>query len=506
MSENNRRRVVMLVDNDVRRDSRVQKEAQAIAALGWDVVLLGISPTKRPSRWRIGDARVRLIPMASPLAKRRHELRRGFLRSPLAYPPGGLAAVRRQEVAALRADLRVQRVLAADLPKRRALVRRPQLLVSRVYARLAATWVGTRADRTDALGRRRREMTSPLDRFTTSFWQAWLGDRAWRRLDPHLWDYELAFGPHIDRLRPDLIHANDFRMLGPAVRAKLRARAEGRRVPVVWDAHEFLPGIRPWQSHPRWHPAQIAHEKEFAQHADSVVTVSEQLADLLVKWHGLPQRPAVVLNAPTTAATPDSSTPCLRAVCGVGDGDFLMVYSGVAGPHRGLGLMVEVLPQLPDVHGALVVSRPDSEYVQTLVTRANELGVGERLHLVPYVPYDQVVEFLSSADCGVIPIHHYPNHEIALITKFFEYAHARLPLVVSDVRAMAQETRAAGIGEVFVAEDVVDFARALTAVKADPARYRSALETRGLLDRWTWDSQARILEGVYRDQLGLPPR
>ena len=46
-----------------------------------------------------------------------------------------------------------------------------------------------------------------------------MGDRSWRRLDPGLWEWELAYGPVIDRLKPDIIHANDFRMLGVGARA-----------------------------------------------------------------------------------------------------------------------------------------------------------------------------------------------------------------------------------------------------------------------------------------------
>ena len=57
-----------------------------------------------------------------------------------------------------------------------------------------------------------------------------MGDRSWRRLEPVLWNYERTFGPVIDALKPDLIHANDFRMLGVGARAAIRARA--RAAPV----------------------------------------------------------------------------------------------------------------------------------------------------------------------------------------------------------------------------------------------------------------------------------
>ncbi|HET9517795.1 MAG TPA: glycosyl transferase family 1, partial [Actinoplanes sp.] len=93
--------------------------------------------------------------------------------------------------------------------------------------------------------------------------------------------------------------------------------------------------------------------------------------------------------------------------------------------------------------------------------------------------------------------HHWPNHEIALITKFFEYSHARLPLVVSDVRTMATTVRATGQGEVFTAEDVDDYVRAVLAVLAEPQRYRAAYDQPGLLSGWTWQAQAEVIDAVY---------
>lgn len=151
-----------------------------------------------------------------------------------------------------------------------------------------------------------------------------------------------------------------------------------------------------------------------------------------------------------------------------------------------------------------MVLRPTSEYMTSLLDRAAELGVAERVHILPYVPHYQVVPFLSAADVGVIPIHHWPNHEIALITKFFEYSHARLPFVVSDVKTMGEMVAKTGQGEVFTAEDVSDYVRAVTAVLADPKKYREVYDDQGLLTEWTWEAQAEILDGVYSRLLGRP--
>jgi glycosyltransferase involved in cell wall biosynthesis len=500
----------MLVDNTVKGDSRVQKIARSAAEHGWQVTLLGRSPHDAEVTWRLGDAEVRLLPVPDPLDRRRHEFRRSWLRWPLAYRPGGIAEHRAHQVRAWQADLTVEAALlarraeAGELTGRRLARARRRLRRRSTAAGMLERWVWLR---TKMLHRVRsgRKFRNPWDRAYTLFWQAARGDRAWRRLEPGLWDYELAYGPELDRLRPDLVHAHDFRMLGVGARAKIRAAARGRRVALVWDAHEYLPGLRPWRDHARWLPAHRAHEREYAPHADAVVTVSAELAELLRREHRLAGSPAVVLNAPAVAHRPagEPPPPDLRAACGLGADVPLLVYSGAAAPQRGLTTVVDALPRLPGAHLALVVdsARP---HVGQLAARAARLGVADRLHVLPYVPHWQVVPFLAGADVGLVPIAHWPNHELALITKFFEYAHARLPVVVSDVRTMAATVRETGQGEVFRAGDVDDLVRAVRAVLADPARYRAAYDRPGLLAAWSWPAQAEVLERVYRRLLPGP--
>jgi glycogen(starch) synthase len=503
VANRSRGRIVMLVDNNVAPDSRVQKQARSAAERGWDVTLLGHKRGPGPTRWKLGEAKVQLVEVSTRLAKQSNLMRGGHLRSPLAYNGRNKAAYRVQRVKAGQADLRVRRA-AARLERDdttgaiRPRVAQLDLFARRLWLAAARRWVDLRATKTLELYDRRKTMDAPLDRLTTSFWLKAMGDRSWRRLDPGLWEWELAYGPIIDRLKPDIIHANDFRMLGVGARAAMRARAKGRDTKLVWDAHEFLPGIKPWNPHPRWHIAQQAHEREYARQADAVITVSEDLADLLVSEHGLATRPTVILNAPDVGVgTTGTKGSTLREACGISSASPLLVYSGAAAPQRGLDIMVQALGVLTDVHVALVVSAPKSAYVTSLRERAAALGASERLHVLPYVPVDQIVCFLSGADAGVIPILHFPNHEIALITKFLEYSHARLPIVVSDVKTMAETVRRTGQGEVFEAENLDDFVRAVKAVLAAPEHYRQAYDAPGLLGAWTWENSAAVLDAVF---------
>jgi glycogen(starch) synthase len=505
----NRGRIVMLVDNGVEGDSRVQKQAESAAAAGWDVFLLGCSPTGELRKWTIGGAKVRLLPFTTGPDRRRHEARSTRLRDPLAYPHGPRRAYRERQVRVRRAELHLARArLALDadrLPSPLLAARRAALAVRGKTTSAAAAWTALRSARTDRLQERRETMTSPLDRLTTRLWSLLPPRLLWRRFEPALWDLELAFAPMIDKLGPDLIHANDFRMLGVGARAALRARAKGRDAKLVWDAHEYLPGMHPWIAHPRWHAAQMAHEREYAPCADAVVTVSDRLAELLRERHRLAETPTVVMNTPEVRPLEvGDEAPSLRERCGIGRDVPLMVYSGGGAERRGLGDVVNALPALPGVHLALIVRSHRTRYMVELARLSERLGVADRVHRLPYVPHRHVVPHLAEADLGLIPLHHYMNHEIALITKFFEYSHARLPVVVSDVEAMGEKVAETGQGEVFTAGDVESLVQAVKAVLTDADAYRAAYENTELLAEWTWAAQAEKLHGVYRRLLDRP--
>ena len=490
-------RIVMLVDNGVNGDSRVQKTAMSAAAGGWDVILLGRSPTSSGETWKLGLAEVQLLPMPSPLRARRHEFRRRWLSGPFAYPPTGIAEQRAQTVRAWQADLTVRRALMKLSDKRPSIWEQQSVRLQSAAAAVLKKWVSFRRWQLTTAKRYRGSLRGPSDRAYTWFWRTVSDERSWRRLEPQLWDYELAFGPVVDRLKPDIIYANDFRMLGVGARAKIRARAANRDIKLVWDVHEYLPGVKPRANNHRWLVANHAHEREYARYADAVITVSDELAEMLKRDYSLAELPSVVLNTPSAADMSATGATDIRTACGLEPDVPLVVYSGAAAAQRGMGVMVEAMPMLESVHVAFVVNAPSGSYLNGLKTRAAELGAADRLHVLPYVPHSDVVSFLSTATAGVIPIHHWLNHEIQLITKFFEYSHARLPIVVSDVKTMAATVRETGQGEVFRVDDVEDYARAVKAVIFDPQQYRNAYD-RIDLAAWTWEAQAVNQDRVYR--------
>ncbi|KRA29944.1 hypothetical protein ASD81_19800 [Nocardioides sp. Root614] len=488
----------MLVGAALGPDSRVIKQARSIADNGWDLTILAASNTLEPDQ--LPGVTVRVVPEGGrvPHAGGHRSLR---LRAPLGYSATGTADRRfgRAEFKLLDIRSSIDRERSSPSPATGLRIGFMRLRALGTKGRIAV--VRKRAAMTHHAAMKRRLASGSIDKAVTRLWSATQGDRSWRRLWPQAWNHEHRWGPLLDQLEPDIIQANDFAMLGVGARAKLRLQARGLKTSLIWDAREFLPGMSPWNPHPRWHLSQMALEREYAPVADFVVTVSEPLAELLVKEHDLAEMPAVVTNAPDVQSPPVECPTDVRTECGLDASVPLVAYSGAAAPQRGLEVLIDVLPSLPSVHLALVVRPPHipeiTPYVGSLIDRAKDLGVSDRVHVLPYVPSAQVVSFLSTATLGVFPGLPFLNHTISLITKFMEYSHARLPIVVSELKMMADTVRATGQGEVFEPENVESLRIALEQVIADPDRYRKAYEDRDLLESWTWGPQADVLDTVY---------
>jgi glycosyltransferase involved in cell wall biosynthesis len=81
---------------------------------------------------------------------------------------------------------------------------------------------------------------------------------------------------------------------------------------------------------------------------------------------------------------------------------------------------------------------------------------------------------------------------------------ARLPILVSDVKTMAEEVRKLGNGEVFVAEVVEDFVTGAEKILKNPEKYHAAYSDEVLAER-SWERQAENLVGIYNRIAGVNP-
>ncbi|WBQ05011.1 glycosyltransferase [Kribbella sp. CA-293567] len=501
-------RVVMLVANDVTNDSRVRKEAAALAEAGVQVTVLGVAANGQQSREMLDGAMVVRVAVPFVLRDERNagRTKRRTWRPPLVgYPSKRAYLARSHRVQAGLKELKADSGHAIQAKKAGSAgqVAFKVGVLSRLVRR-----VGWQAARRGIWVR--QGLGNQLNQPFKSAWRAWDGvhhrmtwPARWRRVHPEAIDLELAFGDLIDRLEPDVVHAHDMHVIGVAARAAGRAKLRGKDLKVVYDAHEYVPGIARYGARTRKYIAAWAnHEREYLGAADRVVTVSSAIADRLKKEHKLPHLPTVILNTPDIPESVEIERD-IRSKLRLPAEVPLLVYSGGITVVRGIETAIQALPSMPGVHLAVVaVPSPKQPAVDALRKLADELGVEDRMHYLHPVAPAEVTAFLSTADAGIIPMLRAPNHEMAMPNKLFEYSLGGLPVLVSDMASMKEFVTRTGIGEVFQAANSADLAEKAKLLLSRTDTYRERLADPAYKLEAAWSGQADRLRALYTEMLG----
>jgi phosphatidylinositol alpha-1,6-mannosyltransferase len=142
------------------------------------------------------------------------------------------------------------------------------------------------------------------------------------------------------------------------------------------------------------------------RHADYILANSDFTRDTLISLIGVrPER--IVMTYPTVDAErlrPGLPFADLRAAAGLGGGQRLILSVGRLQRRKGFDQVIRSLPGLLrrglDVHYAIVGIGEDWDYLEGL---AQELGVGERLHLLGHVEMDDLPRWYNACDLFAMP-------------------------------------------------------------------------------------------------------
>jgi len=327
-----------------------------------------------------------------------------------------------------------------------------------------------------------------------------LRSRRWRgRLLAPLAKY-LEYGFLVWRLAgrepAQVYHAHDANTLPAGWLASRRAGAH-----LVYDAHELetgrsfnsrLPGIyqRVWA----W------PERAFIRQADAVLTVSESVADELVRLYAIP-RPTVVMNCPDWQA-PRQSTR-LRDVLSLPAHLKVAIYVGGVAAGRGLQAFLEAIQRLPDVAGVVLGDGPLLPALQAGV----EAGQWQRVYLPGKVPLADVPDYIASADVGMVLIQDTClSYRLSLPNKLFEYIGAGIPVVGSDLPEIARVIREQGVGQVVNPEDPQAIADGMSSLLHRPEAYTQAKANAArAATLFNWQQESAKLLALYRHIEGRSP-
>ncbi len=173
---------------------------------------------------------------------------------------------------------------------------------------------------------------------------------------------------------------------------------------------------------------------------------------------------------------------------------FLILFTGSAAPHKGLGDLAEAIDRIQDGHTRLLVVGPKTRCVDAALRDHPEAV----LHLPPQ-PQVEMPRYLASANAVVLP------------QRDTRYARAQVPAKLYEAMAMAKPIIATavsdlptlldGCGRVVPAGDIDALAAAIEDTRSRPEQSRALGQAarRKCMAHYGWDAMDRILHSIMAE-------
>jgi glycosyltransferase involved in cell wall biosynthesis len=234
----------------------------------------------------------------------------------------------------------------------------------------------------------------------------------------------------------------------------------------------------------------------------AVIVTSPLHAQEISKRYNVPVI-TLVLNIPKYQAF--QKTYRLRQYLGLTSHTRIALFQGYISINRGLDALVRAAPFLSEdtvivIKGMTKGNGPNRDHLEALIA---EKGVTDRIKLIPFVPYDEMLDWIASADIGLI-IYQQDfslNVRTLLPYKLFEYLMAGLPVLTSETKAVIDVVKNYDVGQVLTSTEPEAIAKAINAMLADNTALQrmrqNALEaTRNDLN---WEKESSQLICLYEE-------
>ncbi len=290
------------------------------------------------------------------------------------------------------------------------------------------------------------------------------------------------------RARPAVVHAHDLDTLPLAWGYGLSVG-----IPVVFDAHEFYPGMVRAHVGKRLSLALEAMENMLVVRVAGVITVGQRLAD---RYRAMGARVWIVHNSqplPDLGPLNEMGREKRRAL-GVPEEDLLLIYVGMLTPDRLIMPLVEAVTQMDHVWLAVGGEGPQRTALEAAAATC------ERIKVLGWVPQDDVVRVVSSGDIVYYGLDkNNPNSRYFMPNLAFHALAAGRPLLVTPTGEIADMVRQTGCGVVM--DTMSEEAARVALTQLADSDWRVTLGQRARYisqEQYNWSCAATQLLALYQ--------
>jgi len=295
----------------------------------------------------------------------------------------------------------------------------------------------------------------------------------------------------------DIYHAHDVNALTPCYIA-----ARLRRKPLVFDAHEMplyeLEGMR--RGWTRMLITQLV--VGMVRRCAGVITISPLIVEEMHKRYHISDI-SLIRNILPYHVAPRSNQ--LRQYLGLSSNVRIVLYSGNLQPDRTLDKLIRAARFLErDIVIVLMGGNVGSTQAELEALVAMD-GVADQVKIIPPVSYEELLDWTSSADIGAIA--YAPDYSINMRVQFpnklFEYLMAGLPVLASQLPAIAEIIETYDVGRMLTSLEPADIGAEINAMLADRVGLERMQRNALLASQHdlNWEKESQVLLGLYHNIL-----
>ena len=263
-------------------------------------------------------------------------------------------------------------------------------------------------------------------------------------------------------------------------------------IPLVYDTHEIFTEVpeltghtfkqNTWRRLERWMFPKLKH----------VFTVNQSISDWYYDKYKV--RPAVVRNMPRKKS--GAVTPVSKRALGLPEDKKIVILQGAGiNVDRGSEELVEAMKYLDDVV-LLIVGSGD------VIDRLKEISAKEKLQdrviLTGKVPHEKLKQYTMIADMGVtLDKDTNINYRFSLPNKIFDYIHAGIPVLCSDLPEVARIVREYKVGAVISSHDPKHIAATIKSAFSSEEYATWKQNTHRAAEELCWEADEQTLKTVY---------
>ncbi len=282
--------------------------------------------------------------------------------------------------------------------------------------------------------------------------------------------------------RFDVLWSNDLDTL---LANYIVSRLKGKKI--IFDSHEYFTEVPELVNRPRVKKIWKLIEKQIVPKLKHIFTVSPSIAKLYNEEYGVNVK--ILRNLPQLSGD-IAGKKNLRV-----EGKYILIYQGAINVNRGIDYMVKAMKYIDNAVLYILGIGDIYEDIHDLIL---SLELNDKVKMMGEIPLENLKSYTVQADMGLsLEEDTGLNYRFALPNKLFNYIHANIPVLVSDLPEMKAVVTRYKIGKVIKNHDEKHIADKIISMLSDKEKMQFwKANTKKAMIELNWEKEKQIIKTV----------